>query len=186
MDQPERWGPLAALAGTWEGDEGRDVSFSHEAGAVIETPYRERVTFEPFGPVDNGTQLLFGLDYRMSAWEPTQESPFHMEVGYWLWDATAQQVMRSFLVPRGIAVLAIGSASADARAFRLEAKSGQTTAGILSNPYLERAARSSRYTVEIALDGDDAFTYDETTELIMTELDEPLAHTDRNRLSRVG
>ena len=62
------WGPLAHLIGTWEGDEGLDVAFAHATGSVGETPYRERTVMNPFGPVDNGTQALYGLDYRMSAW----------------------------------------------------------------------------------------------------------------------
>ena len=57
-------GPLATLAGTWEGDQGLDVAFQHARGDIGETPYRERITFNPFGPVDNGTQCLYGLDYR--------------------------------------------------------------------------------------------------------------------------
>src|SRR5690606_31281295 len=35
----EQWGPLAALAGTWRGDEGLDVAWSHAHGASWESPY---------------------------------------------------------------------------------------------------------------------------------------------------
>jgi hypothetical protein len=31
------------------------------------TPYREHIDFKPFGPVENGSQVLYGLDYRMAA-----------------------------------------------------------------------------------------------------------------------
>ena len=88
---PADLGPLAALAGTWEGADGIDVAFSNSVGDSVETPYRERVVFNPFGPVDNGAQCLFGLDYRMAAWRTAVEEvdPFHTEVGYWLWDADA-------------------------------------------------------------------------------------------------
>ena len=65
---PGLLGPLAALIGTWEGDEGLDVSFHNADHAIGDTPYRERVTMNPFGPVDNGKQCLYGLDYRMAAW----------------------------------------------------------------------------------------------------------------------
>ena len=47
---------------------------------------------KPFGPVDNGTQALYGLDYRMAAWRGDEENPFHTEVGYWLWDAADRAV----------------------------------------------------------------------------------------------
>ena len=62
------WGPLAALAGTWEGNDGLDVSYHNVRGAVGETGYFEKVELKPFGPVDNGKQSLYGLDYRMAAW----------------------------------------------------------------------------------------------------------------------
>ena len=45
-------GPLAPLAGIWEGDKGKDLARRHSKEVV--TPYRERVVFEPFGPVNNG------------------------------------------------------------------------------------------------------------------------------------
>ena len=102
------WGPLAHLIGTWEGDEGLDVAFAHTTGSVGETPYRERIVMKPFGPVDNGTQALYGLDYRMSAWRGDEDDPFHTEVGYWLWDAADCAVMRCFMIPRGSTVLAGG------------------------------------------------------------------------------
>jgi len=44
-------GPLAALAGTWEGDKGIDVSRIHSK--ETETKYREKIIFEPLGPVTN-------------------------------------------------------------------------------------------------------------------------------------
>ena len=52
-------GPLEALVGAWEGSEGLDVSFSHARGAIHETPFRERVTFDPLGPVDEGLLSVF-------------------------------------------------------------------------------------------------------------------------------
>ena len=104
MTTYELWGPLAGLIGEWEGSEGLDVAFHNAKGALGETKYRERVTLDPFGPVDNGSQRLYGLDYRMSAWRENEDSPFHTEIGYWLWDAELQHVMRCFMVPRGTAV----------------------------------------------------------------------------------
>ena len=58
---------------------------------------------KPFGPVQNGSQTLFGLDYKTAMWRGDEENPFHTEVGYWLWDAATGEVLRGFVVPRGIA-----------------------------------------------------------------------------------
>ena len=68
----ELFGPLAHLAGEWEGSDGMDFSFHHEEEATGFTPYMEKVQLKPFGPVDNGEQHLYGLDYRMAAWRMTE------------------------------------------------------------------------------------------------------------------
>ncbi len=181
----ERFGPLAGLIGEWEGDDGLDVSYHHARGAVGETPYREHVVFKPFGPVDNGDQALYGLDYRMAAWRSGEENPFHTEVGYWLWDGDRHQVMRGFLVPRATVVLAGATVGPDARSFTLTASRGSTTYGVLSNPYLEERARTVRYEVTVEV-GDGTFSYTQDTVLEMTEIEGEYHHTDRNTLRRVA
>lgn len=62
-------GPLAALSGTWSGDTGVDISRVHSK--ETETKYRERIIFEPLGPVKNWptgiirfTLLYDGLAFR--------------------------------------------------------------------------------------------------------------------------
>jgi hypothetical protein len=79
----EELGPLARLVGTWEGERGLDVSYSHEKSTEFENGFFERMTFNSFGPVDNGSQILFGLDYRTAAWRRGEEAedPFHTEIG---------------------------------------------------------------------------------------------------------
>ena len=186
MDAASQLGPLAALAGTWEGDQGVDVAFQHSKGEIGETPYRERATFSPFGPVDNGAQCLYGLDYRMSAWRGDEDDPFHTEIGYWLWDAEDGQVLRSFMVPRGSTILAGGPATPDATQFTLQAEAGSGTYGILSNAYLDRLARTTLYQCVVDLSTDGTFAYRQTTTIDHSRLTEPLLHTDTNTLYRVG
>src|SRR5690348_14624009 len=137
---PKDLGPLAGLVGAWEGNDGLDVAYSHTRGKIWETPYRERATFGSFGPVDNGHQHLFGLDYRAAMWRESEENPFHTEVGYWLWDAATGEVLRGFLVPRGITVLAGGSAAADAKTFTMRAEPGYPQYNIGENKYLRQNA----------------------------------------------
>ena len=62
------WGPLATLAGEWQGEGGLDTAYSHSQEKVLDTPYLEKATFKPFGPVDNGSQSLYGLDYHSAMW----------------------------------------------------------------------------------------------------------------------
>jgi hypothetical protein len=182
---PVELGPLRALAGVWEGDEGLDVAYSNGRGLIVETPYRERAEFKPFGPVDNGQQALYGLDYRMAAWRPEEEMPFHTEVGYWLWDAADGQVMRCFVIPRGSTIIAGGATSAGATAFTLAAEVGSESYGILSNLYLAKLARSVAYKATISIDGD-VWSYDQETLIEHTRWHEVVCHTDRNRLRRVA
>jgi hypothetical protein len=183
MTDTSAWGPLAGLIGEWEGSEGLDVSFHNATGRVGETPYREHVTMEPFGPVDNGSQHLYGLDYRMAAWRANEPNPFHTEIGYWLWDADAGHVMRCFMVPRGSTLLAGGTAKPTDHAFSLEAKIGDECYGILSNHYLTAKAKTTKYVCRVSVTGD-TFSYDSCTTYVHAVGGE-IAHTDRNTLRRV-
>ena len=185
FDEFDKLGPLQPLVGTWEGEGGVDFSFHHAEGETGNTDYRERVTFSPFGPVDNGDQTLFGLDYRMAAWRNDEVDPFHTEVGYWLWCADSGSVMRAFMVPRGTVLLAGGEVAPDATEFTLTAELGSTTYGILENRYLSANASTIAYTVTVRVDGD-TLTYEEDSVLRMREFDEPFHHTDRNVLRRVA
>ena len=181
----EEWGPLAGLIGEWEGTGGIDVAFSHARGEVIETPYLERVTMKPFGPVDNGRQRLFGLDYKTAMWRGSEENPFHTEVGYWLWDAATGEVLRGFVVPRGITVLAGGITSADSTEFTMTAGHADSPYRIGENTYLADNASTVAYRSTIRVE-DGAWSYDEETTLRMREIPGDFAHTDSNRLVRIG
>lgn len=179
------FGPLTQLAGEWEGEKGNDFSYHHADSQTGDTPYRETITFKPFGPVDNGTQKLYGLDYKMAAWRLGEDDPFHTEVGYWTWDADLGHVMRSFVIPRASTILAGGPVAPDATSFTLRAEADSDVYGICQNPYLYEKARCVAYEVSISVNGDE-LTYHETSTLQMVEFDEPLAHTDRNTLRRVA
>jgi hypothetical protein len=182
----DEWGPLGLLVGEWQAEGGLDTAYSHSQEKVVATPYLEKLTFKPFGPVDNGSQALYGLDYKSAMWRGDEENPFHTEVGYWLWDGATGEIMRGFVVPRGITVLAGGTADADARSFTLNAKAGDPQYSIGENKYLARNASTLSYTVTITINDDGSWSYDETTMLKMKEFEEPFAHTDHNTLRKVG
>jgi hypothetical protein len=186
MSAGPEWGPLARLAGIWEGEKGGDVAYSNEKGEIALTPYREHTEFKPFGPVENGVQSLYGLDYRMAAWRGTEENPFHTEVGYWLWDATDGQVMRCFLIPRGSALIAGGPVDPAATTFTLNSEVGSETYGILSNQFLAAQARCVRYEVTIDLSEDGVFTYEETSVIEHGKVADLVVHTDGNTLRKIA
>ncbi|MEI7653965.1 MAG: heme-binding beta-barrel domain-containing protein [Actinomycetota bacterium] len=180
------WGPLEGLIGEWESDKGGlDTSFSHSEGKVLGTDYREKVTMKPFGPVDNGTQSLYGLDYKTAMWRHDEENPFHTEVGYWLWDAATGELLRGMVIPRGITVLAGGFADADAKEFTLKAAKGADLYTIGENQYLAKNASTLSYEVTVTI-GDGTWSYKEDSILQMNEFPEPFHHTDGNILRRVN
>lgn len=178
-------GPLKRLAGTWEGEKGDDTAPSDDR-QTENNKFRERIVFEPFGPVENHEQKMFGLRYSTTAWRIGEDAAFHEETGYWLWDAKEKQVMRCFLVPRGIAVIAGGRVEPNADSFFLSADLGSQTYGILSNPFLDREFKTVRYELKIVLHGKDSFSYEEDTQIKMPGRTDLFHHVDKNTLRFVS
>ena len=121
----------------------------------------------------------------MAAWRGDEDDPFHTEVGYWLWDAGAGQVMRCFVVPRGSTLLAGGAAASDATTLTMQAEVGSETYGILSNQYLDVKAKTVLYQVTVTIDGPTSGPTRRPPRCTSSKMDEPFAHTDRNTLKRV-
>jgi len=178
----QHFGPLATLAGTWEGDQGVDVSIIQSK--KVETKYRERIVFEPLGPVNNGPQSLYGLRYSMTAWRLGEEDAFHEELGYWLWDGGNKQLLRCFMVPRGVLINAGGDARAESKSFHLSAEVGSETYGILSNQFLHASHKTMKYKLDLNIHDDASFTYQEDTQLWIPANESIFHHTDQNTLIR--
>lgn len=181
----KKLGPLAPLAGIWEGDEGEDTAPSPGRGVEL-NKFRERITFEPLGPVKNHEQVLYGLRYSTTAWPQEKEDPFHEEVGYWLWDSGNKQVLRCFIVPRGVTIIAGGTADADARNFELSADVGSETYGICSNLFLDEAFKTVRYELKVVIHDDQNFSYEEDTQLKIKGQTDLFHHTDKNTLKKLN
>ncbi|MEN8179324.1 MAG: heme-binding beta-barrel domain-containing protein [Pseudomonadota bacterium] len=176
-------GPLAPLAGIWESSQGIDVSRIHSKETT--TKFREKIVFEPLGPVINGPQELYGLRYSTVCWRLEEENPFHEELGYWLWDKDREQVLRCFMVPRGVLINAGGYVEDNRKSFHLEAEVGSETYGILSNRYLDDSYKTKRYTLDVTIHDDGAFSYKEDTQLWIPVDQEIFHHTDQNTLVKV-
>ena len=178
-------GPLAPLAGTWEGGGGTDVAPSDSRGTDT-NPYRERMVLEPFGPVNNHEQTLWGLRYNTIAWKVGAADAFHEDHGYWLWDPKAKQVFRCSVVPRGIVFIAGGSAEASSREFKITAEVGSPTFGICSNPFLDAEFRTVRYDMKVTINDDGTFNYEQDTQMLMKGRDQLFHHVDTNKMKRVA
>jgi len=179
-------GPLAGLVGIWEGDRGKDVAPDDDPSQKELNDFRERIVFEPTGEVANHDQKMQGLRYSTTAWRLGDDDPFHEELGYWLWDPAAKQVMRCFMVPRGVTVIAGGTAEADARSFELRAEVGSETYGICSNRFLDEYFKTVRYELAFERVDENTIHYSENTVLKIKGQKELFDHTDENTLTRVG
>lgn len=177
-------GPLAPMAGTWEGTRGVDIA-PKRAGPRTQA-FHERIVLEPVDPGNNGPQLLYALRYHTRMTKPGEIGTYHDQVGYWLWEPASETVMHSLTIPRGQTVLSVGKASADAKTFTLNATRGSTDYGICSNPYLETNFRTDSFTITITVHDDGTWSYDEDTVMTIKGQDAPFHHRDANRLSRVA
>jgi hypothetical protein len=142
-------GPLTKMAGIWTGTQGLDVN--PKAAGPERQPFVERIELQPIDAQTNGPQLFYGLRYHTRIVKPGEIEAFHDQVGYWLWEPATGTVIQTLTIPRGQTAMAVGQATADARSLRLEAVRGSMTNGISSNPFLEYAFRTERYTITVTI-----------------------------------
>jgi len=177
-------GPLTGLAGVWRGTRGLDIS--PKAEGPEKQAFIEEVSLQPIDAQTNGPQLFYGLRYHTRIVKPNDPETFHDQVGYWLWEPATGALLQTLSLPRGQTAMAAGRATADAKTFTLEAVRGSLTNGIVSNPFLEQAFRTERYTITVTVNEDGSWSYEQTTLLVTPDRSEPFPHTDRNRLTKVA
>lgn len=177
-------GPLVPLAGLWKGAVGEDRHPAAE-GPEVE-PYVERYELQPIDPQTNGPQLFYGLRYHTHIVKPDEVETFHDQVGYWLWEPATNTILLTLAIPRGQVAMAVGHAAPDAKHFRVEAVAGSATNGIVSNPFLERAFKTTRWIMDITIHPDGTWSYTQTTVLVVPGIPEPFEHTDHNTLTKIG
>jgi hypothetical protein len=177
-------GPLRPMAGTFEGRSGSDdhpvVEGSENEG------YTEHYELQPIDFQTNGPQLFYGLRYHTHILSPTEVGTFHDQVGYWLWEPLAEQVVFTLGIPRGQALVAVGPASADAREFEVTSTIGSEANGIVSNPFLLRGFRTISYRVAVSIGTDGSWSYESDGVLEIPGTDAPFHHIDRNTLYLVA
>jgi hypothetical protein len=176
-------GPLAALAGVWEG-QGVDTHPVAEGGE--DERYRERMVFEPIDPQLNGPQLLYGLRYHVKVNKLDEVLAFHDQVGYWLWEPATGTILQTLAIPRGQVAMATGVAEPGARRFTVKATVDSPTAGIVSAPFIHENFRTLEYAITITLEDDGTLTYEQDTVLQIAGRPEPFHHVDKNTLRRVA
>ncbi|ROH86706.1 DUF1794 domain-containing protein [Stagnimonas aquatica] len=184
VDTLRNLGPLTGLAGVWEGIRGLDVKPKAE-GPKKQT-YVERIELQPIDPQTNGPQLLYGLRYHTHVVKPGQVKTYHDQVGYWLWEPATGTIIHTLSIPRGQIAMASGRASADAKSFEVVARADDLCFGIRSAPFLEHAFRTTEFRIQVSVNDDGTWSYDEDTVLMIRGQSEPFHHTDRNILSKLA
>ena len=177
-------GPLAPLAGIWEGRPGLDVH--PEADGPGEDEYVERYELQPIDPQTNGPQLFYGLRYHTHVVKPGQVKTYHDQVGYWLWEPATGTVIHTLTIPRAQIVMAAGPASADAKEFELLARRDNESFGIRSVPFLEYAFKTVEFRIKVSIHAEGSWTYEEDTVLLIRGNPAPFHHTDRNTLIKIA
>jgi len=184
VDTLRNLGPLRGMAGIWQGMRGLDVK--PKAEGPKKQAFVERMELQPIDPQTNGPQLLYGLRYHTHVTKPDQVKTYHDQVGYWLWEPATGTILQTLAIPRGQIAMAVGHATADATHFELVAVRDTTTYGICSNPFLEHAFKTVEYRIQVSINADGTWSYDEDTVLMIRGQDAPFHHTDRNTLTKIA
>jgi len=184
VDTLKNLGPLAPMAGIWQGDGGDDL---HPAAEGPERQaFIERYELQPIDPQTNGPQLLYGLRYHTHIVQPGLVETFHDQVGYWLWEPATRTIFHTLAIPRAQVAMAIGHSAPDATTFRVEAVRGSESNGIVSNPFLEHAFKTIRWSIEVTVHPAGRWSYEQDTVMIVRGRADPFHHTDRNALTKIG
>ena len=177
-------GPLASMAGVWQGTRGLDLK--PKADGPRKQAYVERMELQPIDPQTNGPQLLYGLRYHTHVTKPDQVKTYHEQVGYWLWEPATQTVIHTVSIPRGLTLMASGPATSDAAHFTLRAVKGDAHFGISSAPFLAHAFDTVEFVITVTKSPDGTWAYEEDTVLKIRGQAELFHHVDRNVLLKVA
>ena len=179
-------GPLAGLAGVWEGKRGLD---NHPtADGATDEYFVEHYDAQPIDAQTNGPQLYYGLRYHtyITHVEDDKTKTFHDQVGFWLWEPATNTVVLTLTIPRAQVAMAGGTATTDARTFELRCEAGSPTFGTCSAPFLYNSFRTLEYRITVTLGDDDTWSYEQDTLLKIAGSDQLFHHTDRNTLRRIA
>jgi len=182
------YGPLAALIGVWEGDQG--VDRAPEPYGEERNPYYERIVFEAAGDVTNAEkQTLSVVRYHQVVSRKSNNKVFHDQVGYWLWDPADNTIVETFTIPRGVAVVAGGTLApaadpAQELVFEVAADASSPQFGIVQAPFMFKQARTTAFKHTLTVKGDE-MRYSESTILDIYDK-KSYDHKDVNTLRRVS
>ncbi len=179
------FGPLAKLAGEWKTVEagGVDIAPGQEGSAVgkgnpsIE-PLYEVFTFEPAADATNASeQYVVAMYYKQEVFRKKDDSKFHDQRGYLIYDKENQVVYNSYCIPRAVCVVTEGKAG-DKITFKTPKK------GIAESQFMSEKAATTDFTMMLDFSEENILKYSQTTALNI--YGKPFAHTDSSMLEKVN
>ncbi|HDO1354865.1 TPA: FABP family protein [Aeromonas veronii] len=178
------FGPLAQLAGTWESTDtggvdvapGQDGSKVGKGGPAVE-PFYEVITFEPAADAKNASdQYLVAMYYKQEVFKKSDNSKFHDQRGYLIYDKKNQLVYNSYCIPRAVCVVTEGKAGN-----KIEFKTGKR--GIAESAYMTTNDSTTDFSMTLDFSQKNLLKYNQTTSLMVYE--KPFAHSDSASLTKV-
>jgi len=177
------YGPLAGLKGTWKGDKGMDIA--PDPDGTEENPYYETITFEEVGTAKNAEkQLLAAVRYLQVVRRKADDEVFHDQTGYWMYDKEHNTTMQSIVIPRGVALLAGGSAIEEIDGtveLHVVSYGEDSEWSVVQSPFMHENAKTLSFTHTLDIKGD-TMKYSETT--MVDIYGKVFEHTDTNILQR--
>lgn len=178
------FGPLKTLIGTWKSTTsgGVDIAPSQKSTPIGEgkpavEPFYEVITFEAAADATNASdQYLTAIYYSQEVFRKKNNSKFHDQRGYLIYDKKNNAVYNAYCVPRATCVVAEGKVG---KKITFNAKS----TGIAQSDYMDKNAKTTDFIMTLDLSVPNKITYQQTTKLNI--YGKPFAHTDASTLVRV-
>lgn len=176
--------PLQILVGKWQGQSGKDLS--PEPDGTETNIYREQLEFKPTRPFSNAEeQRMLAVQYHQVVYRIKDNKQIHDQSGYFSWDAVNEQLVHSFTIPRGVAVIAGGTCTVDQSNqyyFDVAASIDNEQWPITQTGFMHKKARTLSFRQNMWVKGSE-LRYEQTT--VVDIYGKQFEHTDSNTLVRV-
>ena len=178
------YGPLAMLIGRWVGNKGNALAPEPD-GSAEHNEYTDELIFSAAGPAENAEeQQLVAVKYHHVVRKNANGQIFHDQIGHWIYEPSSNTVMHSLSIPRGVCLLAGGTAEKQTNGFSFEvsAKAGSESYGIVQSPFMLEKAKTKAFDMVMEVNGDQ-LSYKET--MLLEIYGKEFEHIDQSILQRV-
>ncbi|MGX5172604.1 heme-binding beta-barrel domain-containing protein [Aliikangiella sp. IMCC44653] len=180
MSNKVDFGPLSGLIGCWKSHNGEDVA--PERNGPETNLYYEVLEFYPVRDISNAEeQNLVSLRYFQQVFRIEDNEMLHNETGYLSWDSANELLIKSFSIPRGLAVVAGGEISELEQGYEYQVAADKENSQwqITQSPFLKLKAITHSYRFNMKLENN-KLSYIQSMSIDI--YGKNIEHTDRNQL----